>query len=209
MKRKLSLKIATFIKIMHKMFTLLNVVYVNNYVKKRDVNVQKSHLFVKILFVMLLIINPMMHLLWVFNHLKTILFAINNNVHYFKFSFFAPFKYHYQQMNSTQQTKRLRYSLTSNNRLNSSQSINPLVIKPQSTILAEKYLFLLQIIRDMRYDIRRSYAGSRTSMENLRKKIIKARTIVLQCKDLCSRREYDHCQILMQCQSIEYEKEQQ
>lgn len=98
-------------------------------------------------------------------------------------------------------TKRLRYSLISNNRSNSSShSIHPIIIKPQSTILAEKYLFLLQIIRDMRYDIRRSYAGSRTSMENLRKKIIKARTVVLQCKDLCTRRDYDHCQILMQYQ---------
>jgi hypothetical protein len=105
-------------------------------------------------------------------------------------------------MNSTTTTKRLRYSLISNNRLNSSShSIHPITtIKPQSTILAEKYLFLLQIIRDMRYDIRRSYAGSRTCMENLRKRIIKARTIVLQCKDLCTRREYDHCQILMQYQ---------
>ncbi|CAF0967814.1 unnamed protein product [Adineta ricciae] len=72
------------------------------------------------------------------------------------------------------------------------------LVRPQSTILAEKYLYLLQIIRDMRYDIRRSYAGSRTSMENLRKRVGKARTIVLECKDLCTRREYDHCQILMQ-----------
>ncbi len=102
-------------------------------------------------------------------------------------------------MNS--KTKRLRYSLISNNRLNSSShSIHPIKIQSQSTILAEKYLVLLQIIRDMRFDIRRSYAGSRTSMENLRKRIIKARAIVLQCKDLCTRREYDHCQILMQYQ---------
>ena len=103
-------------------------------------------------------------------------------------------------MNSTS-TKRLRYSLISNHRLNSSSRLHsnhPMIIKPQSTILAEKYFFLLQIIRDMRVDIRRSYAGSRTSMENLRKRILKARTIVLQCKDLCTRREYDHCQILMQ-----------
>jgi hypothetical protein len=144
---------------------------------------------------MLRIINQVMRLLSVFNHRKIIHFVINNNVHYFKF---ALFKYHLQQMNTT---KRLRYSLISNNRLNSSShSIHPITIKPQSTILAEKYLFLLQILRDMRYDIRRSYAGSRTSMENLRKRIIKARAIVLQCKDLCTRREYDHCQILMQYQ---------
>ncbi len=104
-------------------------------------------------------------------------------------------------MNS--KVKRLRYSLISNNNnLNSSSYSNhPIIIKSQSTILAEKYLFLLQIIRDMRYEIRRSYAGSRTNMENLRKRIIKARTIVLQCKDLCTRREYDHCQILMQYQN--------
>ena len=101
-------------------------------------------------------------------------------------------------MNSTT-TKRLRYSLISKHRTYpSSNPIHPIIIKPQSTILAEKYLILLQIIKDMRYDIRRSYAGSRTSMENLRKRIIKARTIVLQCKDLCKRREYDHCQIIMQ-----------
>ncbi|CAF0735504.1 unnamed protein product [Rotaria sordida] len=103
-------------------------------------------------------------------------------------------------MNSTT-TKRLRYSLISNHhQYSSSHSIHPIIIKSQSTILAEKYLFLLQIIKDMRYDIRRSYAGSRTSMENLRKRIIKARTIVLQCKDLCTRREYDHCQIIKQYQ---------
>lgn len=78
------------------------------------------------------------------------------------------------------------------------QTQHPLTIKSQSTILAEKYLLLLQIIQDMRADIRRSYAGSRTSMENLRKRIIKARTMVLQCKDLCTRREFDHCQILSQ-----------
>ncbi|CAF3517660.1 unnamed protein product, partial [Rotaria sp. Silwood2] len=94
----------------------------------------------------------------------------------------------------------------------SSHSIPTITIKPQSTILAEKYLFLLQIIKDMRYDIRRSYAGSRTSMENLRKRIIKARTIVLQCKDLCTRREYDHCQIIKQYQQtslpIEYQNKE-
>ncbi|CAF1385486.1 unnamed protein product [Rotaria magnacalcarata] len=103
-------------------------------------------------------------------------------------------------MNSTP-TKRLRYSLiTKNHVYPSSHSIHSIAIKPQSTILAEKYLLLLQIIKDMRYDMRRSYAGSRTSMENLRKRIIKARTIILQCKDLCSRREYDHCQIIKQYQ---------
>ena len=116
---------------------------------------------------------------------------------------FARFQTSFEQMNSTS-TKRLRYSLISKNRFNpsssSSSSHHPLTIKSQSTILAEKYLFLLQIIQDMRSDIRRSYAGSRTSMENLRKRIIKARTMVLQCKDLCTRREYDHCQILMQYQ---------
>lgn len=107
-------------------------------------------------------------------------------------------------MNSTTSTKRLRYSLLSKHRYHHpsplSQSIHQhsLTIKSQSTILAEKYLLLLQVIQDMRSDIRRSYAGSRTSMENLRKRIIKARTIVLQCKDLCTRREFDHCQILMQ-----------
>ncbi|CAF2483593.1 unnamed protein product [Rotaria sp. Silwood2] len=115
-------------------------------------------------------------------------------------------------MNSTT-TKRLRYSLISNHHLySSSHSIPTITIKPQSTILAEKYLFLLQIIKDMRYDIRRSYAGSRTSMENLRKRIIKARTIVLQCKDLCTRREYDHCQIIKQYQQtslpIEYQNKE-
>jgi len=68
----------------------------------------------------------------------------------------------------------------------------------QSTILAEKYLYLLEILHIMKSDIRRSYAGSRTSMENLRKRILKARTIVLQCKDLCTQREYNHCQNLMQ-----------
>ncbi|UJR37266.1 hypothetical protein I4U23_029975 [Adineta vaga] len=108
-------------------------------------------------------------------------------------------------MNSTT-TKRLRYSLISKNHLNSSTSSSlspqsPFIIKPQSAILAEKYLYLLQIIRDMRYDIRRSYAGSRTSMENLRKRVGKARTIVLECKDLCTRREYDHCQVLVQYSS--------
>jgi hypothetical protein len=103
-------------------------------------------------------------------------------------------------------SKRLRYSLVAKNHLNSSSASSsssphpPSKIKPQSTLLAEKYLCLLQIIRDMRYEIRRSYAGSRTSMENLRKRVVKARTIVLECKDLCTRREYDHCQILMQCQ---------
>lgn len=102
-------------------------------------------------------------------------------------------------------TKRLRYSLISKNsssQSSSSSSSNhhPIIIKSQSTILAEKYLILLQIIQDMRYEIRRSYAGSRTNMENLRKRILKARTIVLQCKDLCTRREYDHCQVLMQYQ---------
>jgi hypothetical protein len=137
----------------------------------------------------------MMHLLWVFNHQKIIHFVRNNNVHYFKFA-----RFQLQQMNSTTK-KRLRYSLISTNRSNSSSpSIHPITIKSQSTILAEKYFFLLEMIRDMRYDLRRSYAGSRTSMENLRKRIIKARTIVLQCKDLCKRREYDHCQILMQYQ---------
>lgn len=102
-------------------------------------------------------------------------------------------------MNSTT-VKRLRYSLISNNHLYpSSHSIHSTTtIKPQSTILAERYLLLLQIIKGMRYDIRRSYSGSRTSMENLRKRVIKARTIVLQCKDLCARREYDHCQIIKQ-----------
>ena len=103
-------------------------------------------------------------------------------------------------MNSTS-NKRLRYSLISKHRLHPSihhQTQHPLTIKSQSTILAEKYLLLLQIIQDMRSDIRRSYAGSRTSMENLRKRIIKARTMVLQCKDLCTRREFDHCQILPQ-----------
>ncbi len=189
------------------MLIQLNVVYVNNYVKKQDVNVQKYQLFVKILFDMLPIINQMMHLLWVFNHLKTIHFVINNNVHYFKFALFT------QQMNSLP-TKRLRYSLISNNHLTSSSrhSTPSLTIKPQSTILAEKYLYLLQILKEMRYDIRRSYAGSRTSMENLRKRVIKARAIVLQCKDLCTRREYDHCQILMQYQQpsvpIEYQHKQ-
>jgi len=134
---------------MHKMLIQLNVVYVNNYVKKRDVNVQKYQLFVKILFDMLPIINQMMHLLWVFNHLKTIHFVINNNVHYFKFALFT---YHLQQMNSLP-TKRLRYSLISNNHLTSS-SRHPtpsLTIKPQSTILAEKYLYLLQILKEMRF----------------------------------------------------------
>ena len=107
-------------------------------------------------------------------------------------------------MNMTVPTiKRLHYSLVSKTHLNSSPSSSsspqtPFLVKPQSTILAEKYLSLLQIIRDMRYDIRRSYAGSRTSMENLRKRVGKARTIILECKDLCTRREYDHCQILMQ-----------
>ncbi|CAF0774365.1 unnamed protein product [Adineta steineri] len=108
-------------------------------------------------------------------------------------------------MNTATTTKRLRYSLISKNH-------HPPTIKPQSTILAEKYLYLLQIIKDMRYDIRRSYAGSRTSMENLRKRITKARTIILECKDLCTRREYDHCQILMQYQQtsipIEYHNRQ-
>ncbi len=181
------------------MLMQLNVVYVNNYVKKHDVNVQKFQLYVKILFDMLLIINQMMRLWWVFNHQKIIHFVINNDVHYFKF---ALFKYHLKQMNSTS-TKRLHYSLISKNRFNPSSSphsIHPITIKSQSTILAEKYFILLQIIKDMRYDIRRSYAGSRTSMENLRKRIIKARTMVLQCKDLCTRREFDHCQILMQYQ---------
>ncbi len=183
---------------MRKMLIQLNVVYVNNYVKKHNVNVQKFQLYVKILFDMLPIINQMMHLWWVFNHRKIIHFVINNNVHYFKF---ARFKYHRKQMNSTS-TKRLHYSLISKNRFHplSSHSIHPITIKSQSTILAEKYFFLLQIIKDMRYDIRRSYAGSRTSMENLRKRIIKARTMVLQCKDLCTRREFDHCQVLMQYQ---------
>lgn len=186
-----------YFKIKHKMSIVLNVVYANNYVKMQDVNVQKYQLFVKILFDMLQIINQMMHLSWVFNHQKIIHFVINNNVHYFKFALFI---YHIQQMNSP--TKRLRYSLISNNRLqsSSSSSSHPSTIKSQSTILAEKYLFLLQIIRDMRYEIRRSYAGSRTNMENLRKRILKARTIVLQCKDLCTRREYDHCQIFMKYQ---------
>jgi hypothetical protein len=97
-------------------------------------------------------------------------------------------------------TKRLRYSLISHHRAHPSHTNATISIKSQSTILAEKYVLLLQIIRDMPSDIRRSYAGSRTSMENLRKRIIKARTMVLQCKDLCARREYDHCQILMQHQ---------
>jgi hypothetical protein len=68
-------------------------------------------------------------------------------------------------------TKRLRYSLISNNHLTSSSSSSPhstpsLTIKTQSTILAEKYLYLLQILKEMRYDIRRSYAGHWMSVMN-------------------------------------------
>lgn len=78
----------------------------------------------------------------------------------------------------------------------SSSSLKSVALKSQSTILAEKYLLFLQIIREMPTDIRRSYAGSRTSMDNLRKKVLKARTLVLQCKDLCARREFDQCQFI-------------
>ncbi len=105
-------------------------------------------------------------------------------------------------MNSSTATKRLRYSLLDNNRHHYPSNAEQQSIRPsQSTILAEKYTFLLQVIREMRNDIRRSYAGSRTSMENARKRVIRARAIVLQCKDLCSRREYDHCQVLIQHQA--------
>lgn len=100
-------------------------------------------------------------------------------------------------------TKRLHYSMLASRAYPSSPT--PISVKSQSTLLAEKYLLLLQYIREMPKDIRRSYAGSRTSMENLRKRILKARTLVLQCQDLCARREYDHCQILIQhrCNSID------
>ena len=111
-------------------------------------------------------------------------------------------------MNLSTATKRLRYSLLPHGRhhypsaTQQQQQYNrpSPPINPQSTALAEKYTLLLQIIREMRNDIRRSYAGSRTSMENARKRVIRARAIVLQCKDLCSRREYDHCQVLIQHQ---------
>lgn len=156
----------------------VNVVYVNNYVKKLDVNVQKCRLFVKISFDISLIINQVTHLSLVFNRPKIIHFVINNNVHCFKLALI------YQMNSTTTANKRSHYSYLTNAR-------------SQSMILAEKYLYLLEILHIMRSDIRRSYAGSRTSMENLRKRILKARTIVLQCKDLCTRREYDHCQILM------------
>ena len=99
--------------------------------------------------------------------------------------------------------KRLHYSMLASRAFPSSPT--SISVKGQSTLLAEKYLLLLQHLREMPKDIRRSYAGSRTSMENLRKRILKARTLVLQCQDLCARREYDHCQILMQqrCNSID------
>ena len=192
---------------MHKIPTLLNVDCASNYVWKLNVNVRKCRLFVKISFDISPIIKPMTPWSWVFNHRKIIPFVINNNVHYFKFA-----RIFSKQMNSTPSTKRLRYSLISKHRYHPSLSHSihqhPLTIKSQSTILAEKYLLLLQVIQDMRSDIRRSYAGSRTSMENLRKRIIKTRTIVLQCKDLCSRREFDHCQILMQYPSTSLSSKQ-
>ena len=173
--------------------TPIKSVCANSCAKKHDASARKSRWCARTLFGTLRIIRRTTRSWLASPRRRTIPFARSRNVHYSSIARVAPFPCHSKQMNAT--TKRLRYSLTSNHRSHPSYA-NP--VRPQSTILAEKYLLLLQIIREMRADIRRSYAGSRTSMENLRKRIIKARTIILQCKDLCSRREYDHCQVLTQ-----------
>ena len=176
------------------MLTPIKSACVNSCAKKHDASARKSRWCARTSFDTLPTIRRTTHSWLASRRRRTIPFARNRNVHYSSIARVAPFPCHSKQMNAT--TKRLRYSLISNHRSHPSYAHHP--VRPQSTILAEKYLLLLQIIREMRADIRRSYAGSRTSMENLRKRIIKARTIILQCKDLCSRREYDHCQVLTQ-----------
>ena len=175
------------------MLTPIRFACVNSCAKKHDANAPKSPWSARTSFDTLRIIRRTMRSWLASPRRRIIPFARNRSVHYSSSARVAPFPCHSKQMNAT--SKRLRYSLLSNHRSHPSYA-HP--VRPQSTILAEKYLLLLQIIREMRADIRRSYAGSRTSMENLRKRIIKARTIILQCKDLCSRREYDHCQVLTQ-----------